>query len=276
MKKAPAKQGTPFHKLHGAGNDLLVVHSSDLPKRNKSAFVRRMAHRQTGIGCDQVVELLSTRPLAVQIWNKDGSQAEMCANGSRSFLFLAALEGWLEAKAETVPLEVSGAPYLGRKVKGGYELCLGSPKILGADQLALAGESVPFWEVSTGNPHAVVLLHEGKHHWAAPRAFNFLEYGPRMETHARFPRRTNVEFVHPWKRKGKEVVVKVEAWERGAGPTLSCGSGAVAVAAVLRELTGAERFRVQMTQFELQVKFEGDQAYLSGPCALVAKGWYFD
>ena len=87
MQKGRARQGTRFHKLHGAGNDLLVLTSSELPKANKAAFIRRIAHRQLGIGCDQIMEVLSKKPLAIQVWNQDGSKAEMCANGSRTFLF---------------------------------------------------------------------------------------------------------------------------------------------------------------------------------------------
>jgi diaminopimelate epimerase len=276
MQKGSARQGTRFFKLHGAGNDLLVVDTEHLPRKNKAAFVRRLAHRQLGLGCDQLAEVLSRKPLAIQIWNNDGTRAEMCANGSRTFLFLAALQGWLNPEAERVPLEVSGGKYEGvRTSPGNYELSLGEPEIEPARTLKLGSEKIPYTPVRTGNPHAVVWMAGGEG-WTKPRDFDFRGYGPRIETHSAFPRRTNVEFVRSLRKSGKTAEVFVEAWERGAGATLSCGSGAVAVAAVVRRRNpGIERVKVRMTDFELRIRFEGDRAFLSGPCALVAEGRYF-
>jgi diaminopimelate epimerase len=99
--------------------------------------------------------------------------------------------------------------------------------------------------------------------------------GPKIERHTRFPRRTNVEFVRAWKKEDGICRARVEAWERGAGATLSCGSGAVAVAALLHKLGQGNHFVIAMTDFELRIRFEGEQAFLSGPCALVAEGRYF-
>lgn len=276
MKKAPARQAkpVPFVKLHGAGNDILVVQSRDLPKRAKAAFLRRMAHRQLGIGCDQLIEVLSLRPLRVQVWNGDGTKAEMCANGSRVFLFLAARNGWLPPGKE-IPLEISGRPYVGFRRKDGFELCLGAPKLLGKGSVRLLGQSIPFQEVNVGNPHAVVLVGSGEGRWSLPEDYTLAAYGSRVEVHPRFPRKTNVEFVRRWRKLGRRISAEVDVWERGAGATLSCGSGAVAVAAVLREITGITLVSVRMTDFTLRIRFEGDKAYLSGPCALVAEGRYF-
>ncbi|RYZ99071.1 MAG: diaminopimelate epimerase [Proteobacteria bacterium] len=277
MQKATRAQGTgiPFYKLHGAGNDILVVFAKDLPRTGKAAFMRALCHRQLGIGADQVVEVLSLKPLSVQIWNQNGSKAEMCANGSRVLLFLAAKEGWISPRAAEVPLKVSGAQYYGRKVKDGYELCLGAPTLNGFDRLDLAPLSIPYHEVNVGNPHAVILCGNGRGQFQTESDFDFRQLGPRIETHAMFPEKINVEFVRSFARKGKEVRAEVDVWERGAGATLSCGSGAVAVAAVLKELQGATKVAIVMNGFKLQVRFEGDKAYLSGPCTLVAKGSYF-
>lgn len=270
MQKDRSKQGTRFIKLHGAGNDLLVVHSREMPKA-KAAFVRRIAHRQLGVGCDQLMEVLSTRPLAIQIWNQDGSKAEMCANGSRTTLFLAAQLGWIDRKSKQVPLRVSGRDYVARMVKPGhYELCLGEPEIEALETIRIGKEKITFWPVRTGNPHAVIFT--GGSQWKLPKDFSYLEWGPRIENHSHFPKRTNVEFVRKLKVQGRKATVHVEAWERGAGATLSCGSGAVAVAAMVNKLYGATDIRLRMTQFELRVRFEGKSAFLSGPCALVAEG----
>jgi len=277
MKKASSRQGKPiaFHKLHGAGNDIIVVESRNLPQTGKSALLRRMAHRQTGVGCDQFVEVLSFMPLTVQIWNGDGSKAEMCANGLRVLLVLAAKEGWVSAKAKEVPVLVSGKAYLGLKVSGGYEVCLGEPKILGANTLKLGDASIPYFEVNVGNPHAVVLLGKKKGQWPAPVDFDFRLTGAQIENHPDFPHKTNVEFVRSWGASGQSAKAIVDTWERGAGATLSCGSGAVAVAAVLRELKGCSKVEIRMTDFLLKVRFEGRKAFLSGPVAPVAEGFYF-
>jgi diaminopimelate epimerase len=276
MQKAPPKQAPRFYKLHGAGNDVVVLHSEEMPAAGKAAFVRRVAHRQLGIGCDQVVELLSLRPLAIQIWNQDGTKAEMCANGSRCFLFLAALEKWIPRSAARIKIQISGKPYEGlRATPGNYELCLGRPEIGEPEILPLGEGAIPFWPVRTGNPHAVILLGTGPGEWKAPKDFSYLDYGPRIEKHPRFPLRTNVEFVHGLKLRGKAAAMAVLAWERGAGATLSCGSGAVAAAALVRKRTGAQRIEVEMTEFRLRVRFEDERAYLSGPCVLVARGRIF-
>lgn len=274
MQKHPAAQGARFFKLHGAGNDLLVVHSHHLPKKNTAAFVRRMAHRQLGLGADQVIEVRSTKPLAIQIWNQDGSRAEMCANGARTFLFLAARQGWIPAGAKRVPLEVSGKPYEGlRTGPGQYEICLGEPEVGATETLMLGKQKIPFTPVRTGNPHAVVWT-VSRQGWKAPRDFDYKQVGPQIETHARFPKKTNVEFIRKCAVKGGKAIAQVEVWERGAGATLSCGSGAVAVASVVRQRYKADLVLIKMTDFELRVRFEGKQAYLSGPCALVAEGIY--
>jgi diaminopimelate epimerase len=276
MQKGVAKQGTRFFKLHGAGNDLLVVESKSLPRVNKSSFVRKLAHRQLGIGCDQLAELISRKPLSIQIWNSDGTRAEMCANGSRTFLFLAAREGWLDRRAARVPLEVSGGQYEALRISpGNYELCLGEPEIGAERILSLGKERILYIPVRTGNPHAVIWM-TGPRAWREPRSFDFKAFGSRIENHRDFPHRTNVEFIRTLRRSGDTAEVFVEAWERGAGATMSCGSGAVAVAAVVRRrMPGLKAVRVRMTSFELRIRFEGDRAFLSGPCALVAEGFYF-
>lgn len=277
MKKASGKQaqGIPFHKLHGAGNDILVVESGDLPARGKAGFIKQMAHRHLGVGADQVLEVTSRRPLTTQVWNQDGTKAEMCANGTRVLLTLAARLKWIDAKAAQVSLRVSGKPYLARRRAEGYELSLGEPVNFGRKALKIEGQWLPFHEVNTGNPHAVILCGKGRENWICPKDFDFRYWGPRVETHPHFPRKTNVEFVREWSVRGNKAETLVEVWERGAGATLSCGSGAVAVATVLRDMYGVSDVKLRMNQFTLRVRFEGKEARLSGPVALVSVGRYF-
>ena len=276
MKKAPTKQvkPIPFYKLHGAGNDILVVEAKYLPKSGKAKKIQAMAQRQLGIGSDQVIEVLSRKPLKLQVWNQDGTKAEMCGNGVRALMHLASLEKWLGGQPKEVPLVISGKPYKALKAAQGYEISLGEPTVAEKQLFNLNGEIIPFTEVSVGNPHAVIFF--GQDDWEAPTDFYLRYYGPRIESHERFPKKTNVEFVRSWSKKGKVVEALVEVWERGAGATLSCGSGAVAVAAALRKRAPeAREFRVKMTDYELKIRFEGGKAFLSGPSALVAKGIFY-
>lgn len=278
MKKGRKGQGIelPFYKIHGAGNDLLVFQSKDLPlsTKAKAAFLRVMAHRRLGVGADQLVEVLSLKPPAIQIWNQDGSRAEMCANGGRSFLALAEREGWIR-KQKRVSLVISGRPCVGLRGKHGFELGLDEPEIRGRSVLSVLGEKISYWNVSVGNPHAVIFATGGKGNWRPPKEFSHLVYGPLIESHKAFPRKTNVEFVRAIRTRGDEAEARVEVWERGSGPTLSCGSGAVAVARVLREILGVKKARILMNGFALLVRFEAGGAYLGGPVALKAKGVYF-
>ena len=276
MQKGAGRQGSRFWKLHGAGNDLLVVESSDMPVRGKAAFVRAISHRQLGVGCDQLMEVTSRAPLAIQIWNGDGSKSEMCANGARTFLFFAARQKWIDPEAQTVALKVSGKDYEGRRIgPESYEFSLGEPQVGPVETLQLGDESIPFRAVITGNPHAVIVA-SGPKGWKAPKGFDYKVTGPRIETHKRFPQKTNVEFLRQIQVKGKTAEVDVEVWERGAGATLSCGSGAVASAAVVKALYPQVILcKIRMTRFELRIRFEGAVAFISGPCALVASGTYW-
>ncbi len=275
MGKASAKQGCPFFKLHGAGNDILVLESKHMPTRGKAEFVKQISHRQLGIGCDQLVEVLRRKPFEILIWNGDGSRAEMCANGTRVALFLAAREKWIDSKKSSVELKVTGTAYVANKVKDGYEFCLGEPEIGSLENLEVGGHTLRFWPVRTGNPHAVVLTTGHQLAWKPPADFSYKVFGPLVEKHGRFPEKTNVEFIREIEVKGKRASALVEVWERGAGATMSCGSGAVAAASIVRGLTNVDQVEIRMTSFKLQVRFEGERAFLSGPSALVAEGTYF-
>lgn len=256
----------PFVKIHGAGNDCIFFRSMDLPKGwEPSLFVRRIADRRTGVGSDQVFERLPQSPFAAQVWNQDGTKAEMCGNGSRCFAALLEKEGHWPAGVDSLQLQISGKHYTVTRVSHGYELCLGVPLVEPERKLKLFGHSLVYVPVHTPNPHAVFFLED----FPKGAVFDFLSWGPAIEKHADFPDRTNVEFVHA----PSEGTVRVEAWERGAGATPSCGSGAAAVGAALRARgDSADSFRMRMTDYELRVRFLEGQALLSGPTQFVAQG----
>jgi diaminopimelate epimerase len=265
----------PFHKVVGAGNDCLIAQSSDLDRleSDKARIIRSICDRHDGVGADQFFELLSTAPLAVQVWNCDGSKAEICANGTRSFLLLAREEGWVPEAAKEVRLLVSGKEYCATWNGSGYELCLGIPQATQHQQLFCDGQKIPYTSVNVGNPHAVILARGEAKDWSLPYGFQFQEWGSRIESHPDFPHKTNVEFVRSVLRQGAEAKVEIQVWERGAGATLSCGSGAVAVAAALAaEDPSLQIFAIKTNHFTLHVRLEDGKAYLSGPSRTVAKG----
>ena len=279
MKK---NQSTLFYKIHGAGNDCLVFHSRGLSEelqRNTAAkkqWIKTFSHRHLGLGSDQILEILSLKPLAIQIWNCDGSKAEMCGNGARAFASLALQEGWISSTDDELPLQISGKQYSLKKVAHGFALSLGAPLVSEERLLKLQKHRIPFTAVDVGNPHAVVFM-AGARSWKAPNDFTFREYGVRIERHTALPQKTNVEFVRKIVRGAASVKLFVEVWERGAGATLSCGSGAVAVAAAYcaRSKKPASRYDIVMNDYVLSVRFERGSAYLSGPSEIVAQGEYF-
>ena len=265
----------PFFKVVGAGNDCLVAFGEHLSSLGvePAKIVRSICDRHNGIGADQFFEVHSTAPLAVQVWNCDGSKAEMCANGTRSFLLLAREQAWVDASVKELSVLVSGKAYTASWSSTGYELCLGSPKVEPEAEVTIQERSIPYIPVSVGNPHAVVYVQESG--WIEPSDFQFKEWGSLLETHPQFPNRTNVEFIRSIEVQGDHAEVNIEVWERGAGATLSCGTGAVAVAAAISaENKALKRFSVIMNGNVLNVRLEGGKAFLSGPSRTIAKGTY--
>ena len=256
--------------MQGAGNDALIVESRHFPK-NKAAFVRRLAHRSLGLGADQVLEVLRRGPKpAIRFWNCDGSRAEMCANGTRSFLKFALEQGWIK-KSTAFSILASGKRREAFFRAGAVELSLGTPELKGESSVRVLGKNFSYTSVATGNPHAVVFLPK------APRGFDYKIFGAAIEVHRKFPQKTNVEFIRRTRRKGRAVELTVEAWERGAGATLSCGTGAVAAAAAHRASVPQGKrqnlYLVKMTNFTLTVRFKNEEAFLSGPSSTIAEGF---
>ncbi len=192
-------------------------------------------------GSDGILEVLRSGEdwLEIVIWNPDGSRAEMSGNGTR----IAAR--WLAAQTGAAVVDVRVGPRTVRARMLGDELVeqdLGDVRVGDTEEI----EAVRFTPVDVGNPHAVVEGDPGD----LPRV------GPLLETHPRFPERTNVQVA---RRTGDEIEARV--WERGVGETASSGTSAVAVAAAL----GREPATVRFPGGPLQVRFEGARAFLTGP-----------
>jgi diaminopimelate epimerase len=270
----------PFTKMHGAGNDFVVLDGlrDALPPIEPIAAL--LCDRHLGIGADQ---LLVVRPgtgadFRMEIWNADGSQVEMCANGIRAFykylrdrghtdrpeISVETLSGvvrprWAGADRVTVDM---GRPILA-PAKIPTTLAGGDGPVLDVP-LAVEGETLRVSSVSMGNPHAVIYVEE-------PDTAPVGRWGPEIEHHPAFPNRVNVEFARVLDR-GR---VRQRTWERGAGETLACGSGACAVA-VVSMLRGAvdRAVRIELRGGVLEISWPADDAHveMTGPAAEVFTG----
>jgi diaminopimelate epimerase len=266
MTVAPGDTGLRFMKWHGAGNDFVIIDSRGREPVVNAALARALGDRHRGVGFDQLAEIRSSLTEGARIeldfWNADGSRAEACGNATRCVarymfdetvrdrLLIRTLRGVLEARLEGGEVIVNmGQPQLAR------------------DDLALAGNVDPAhlpldgdpMAVGMGNPHAVFFVPDVE-------AVDVAGLGPVIEHDKLFPQRTNVEFAEL--RSPDEIRMRV--WERGAGITLACGSGACAtlVAAVQRGLSD-RRVRMEVDGGWLTLDWREDGVWMSGPTAHV-------
>ncbi len=269
-----------FTKMHGAGNDFIVLDGIRHSLPPIAPLAARLCDRHFGIGADQ---LLVVRPsgcadFRMEIYNADGSQVEMCANGIRCFFqylrdrdHTAKDEIGVETPAGIVrprwagPGRVRvqmGCPIL-EPAKIPTTLGSGAGPVLGA-LLDVDGEKLRVSSVSMGNPHAVIFVPD-------PDQAPVERLGPLVENHPAFPNRVNVEFATPSSRQR----IRQRTWERGTGETLACGSGACAVAVVsMLEGRVDREVVVELRGGELEITWPGQDApvYMTGPTAEVFTG----
>jgi diaminopimelate epimerase len=206
-----------FSKWHGLGNDYLLVERAELAFPLTPERVRKLCDYHFGVGSDGIVEVTAANgdKAEVVIWNPDGSTAELSGNGTRiAARWLARRSGASEVRIAVGPREVVATMRNGKQV----EMDVGTVEVGEPETIDVAGEKVELVPVSVGNPHAVIRRE--------PERDELLRLGPLVETHERFPERTNVQLV----RVDGPGDVSVGVWERGAGETLSSGTSAVAVA----------------------------------------------
>jgi len=269
----------PFTKMHGLGNDFVVVDGVSRTLPALAPYARFLCDRRFGIGCDQLLVVLPARDptcdLRMQIFNADGSEVEMCGNGIRCFARYVAARG-LTAKQE-IRVETGAGVIVPRLAGERVRVDMGRPRLAGpeipvasdeavviAHPLTVAGEVHRFTCVSMGNPHGVCFVKR-------VAEVDLPRLGPAAEHHPFFPRRANIEFV--------EVVapdeVRVRVWERGAGETLACGTGAAAVcvAGVLEGRTERD-LTVHLPGGDLQLAWSevDDHVTMTGPTAEVFTG----
>lgn len=266
----------PFTKMHGLGNDFVVLDHLDHPGEVTPILAALLADRRLGVGCDQVVQLLPPRHggnAEMRIFNADGSRAEMCGNAARCVaLFLKRRRGLEQPELLLETLAGMIRLYPGEEEQ--VTVDMGEPELLSQYERTLddllpglqsRGVETGAWitEISMGNPHCVILQ---------PRVegIDLAAIGPRIERHPRYPRRTNVEFVQVL---GQDRV-RMRVWERGAGITPACGTGAcaAAVATMAAGLT-ERRTQVQLDGGTLDIHWtDANRILMTGPAREVFQG----
>ena len=211
------REGIPFEKWHGLGNDYLLVEREALGAPLDAEVVRKLCDYHFGVGSDGVLEVVEAqgRRAEILIWNPDGSTAELSGNGTR----IAAR--WLARRtgADEVAIAVGQREVIAR-MRGNKEvdMDMGLVEVSPIEHLDVGGLALEFTPVSVGNPHAVIARD--------PERAEVLRLGPLVENHPRFPERTNVQLM----RVDSRAETTAGVWERGAGETLSSGTSACAVA----------------------------------------------
>jgi len=268
-----------FSKMHGLGNDFVVLDLITQSLRLDEKLVRFLADRHRGIGCDQ---LLAVEPptdpemdFRYRIFNQDGTEAQQCGNGARCMAKFIR-DRRLSAKRR-LRVETLAGPITLIAGKGNvFTVSMGVPRLEPAEipfaaahraasyTLEACGRQLSLSAVSMGNPHAVLVVEDVD---TAPVA----TLGPALESHPDFPERANVGFMQVLDR-GE---IRLRVFERGAGETLACGSGACAavVAGRIRGLLD-ERVRVNLPGGYLQIEWrgEGEALMMTGPATTVFEG----
>ncbi len=268
-----------FTKMHGLGNDFVVLDAIHQDIDLSSGQVRRLADRRFGIGCDQLLLVERAQHSGVdfryRIFNADGSEVQQCGNGARCFARFVRDKG-LTDKDTIVVETASGLITLYIEADGQVRVNMGkpdfSPQILPflaespqlVYELEIGGELLPIGAVSMGNPHAVMQVEDVD---KAPVG----ELGPKIESHPRFPERVNVGFMQVLDR----AAIRLRVYERGAAETLACGTGACAAVAVGRRwgLLGDE-VSVSLPGGELTIRWRGEDEdlWMIGPATTVFEG----
>ncbi|MBW7458180.1 diaminopimelate epimerase [Paenibacillus sepulcri] len=272
-----------FTKMHGLGNDFIIVAGEESLPTNAAELAEELCNRFFGIGADGLVYILPSEiaDFRMRIINSDGSEAEQCGNAIRCVAKYVYDKGLtdkqdisietLGAGAQRVQLTVSDGKVQTVRVDMGAPILNGLqvPTTIDAEPvinhpIEVDGREFQFTAVSMGNPHCVIYVDDAVN-------FDLALWGPKLEVHPLFPRKINVEFVTVRSRNFTDMRV----WERGAGPTLACGTGACAtvVASVLNGYTDRTA-TVSLKGGDLFIEWnEADNhVYMTGPAAEVFNG----
>ncbi len=272
-----------FTKMHGLGNDYVYIDCTEEQKiKNISSLAQFISNRHFGVGSDGLILICKSdiADFKMRMFNYDGTEAEMCGNGIRcvgKFVYDKGL-----TKKDNITVEtLAGIKKLKFNIKEGnvetVEVDMGEP-ILEPDKIPVISEEAivknlkikarenefKFTCVSMGNPHAITIVDNTKD-------FNIEKYGPVLEKDEHFPRRANIEFIELVDKNN----IKMRVWERGAGETLACGTGACAsvVACALNGYIESEA-NVELLGGTLKIRWdkENNHIYMTGPATTVFEG----
>ena len=271
----------PFSKMHGIGNDFVVLDCRERPLALDAAAIARLGDRHTGVGFDQLLTVEPSRDPSCAfrygIYNRDGSEAGQCGNGVRCVAAWLQRAGALttgrlrlQSPSGAVAVEVLGdgriCVDMGVPEFAPARIPLREPAAAAVYRRRLGDASVEFGAVSMGNPHAVIEVTDSN---AAP----VQDWGPALERHADFPQRANVGFAQVLSPQE----IRLRVWERGVGETRACGSGACAAVAVLASRGRvAPEVQVHLPGGTLELRWAGagEPVWMTGPAAFVFEGNY--
>ena len=271
-----------FTKMQGLGNDYVYIDAIHQKIENESSLAQFVSNRHFGIGSDGLILICESKvaDFKMRMFNADGSEAEMCGNGIRcvgKFVYDKGLTNKTTLKIETL----AGIKTLVLNTEEGkvktVKVDMGEP-ILEAEKIPVISEEQPvknlilnadgkkfkFTCVSMGNPHAITVVENVK-------KFDVERYGKILEVDKAFPKRANIEFVEIVDKNN----INMRVWERGAGETLACGTGAcaTAVACNLNELT-TKHVNIELLGGRLEIEWnvEDNHIYMTGPAVTVFEG----
>ncbi|CAH1055693.1 diaminopimelate epimerase [Paenibacillus pseudetheri] len=272
-----------FTKMHGLGNDFIVVFGEQELPSNAADLAVTLCNRFFGIGADGLVYILPSErgDYMMRIMNSDGSEAEQCGNAIRCVSKYVYDHGLVNSEQIVIETIGAGEQKVTLNVKDGVvetvTVDMGEPVLSGlqipvaidaepvlSEPIESDGTEFKFTAVSMGNPHCVIYVEDAG-------AFDLATWGPKLEVHPLFPRKVNVEFATVLDR-GR---VDMRVWERGAGPTLACGTGACAtlVSSVLNGLTDRAAW-ISLKGGDLYIEWNEDDnhVYMTGPAEVAFTG----
>lgn len=272
-----------FTKMHGLGNDFIIVFGERELPSNAAELAVKLCNRFFGIGADGLVYILPSErgDFMMRIINSDGSEAEQCGNAIRCVSKYVYDHGLVRSEQIVIETIGAGEQKVTLNVKDGavetVTVDMGEPVLSGlqipvaidaeqivSEPIEADGTEFNFTAVSMGNPHCVIYVEDAV-------TFDLAKWGPKLEVHPLFPRKINVEFATVRNRNR----VDMRVWERGAGPTLACGTGACAtlVSSVLNGLTDRAAW-ISLKGGELYIEWnqEDNHVYMTGPAEVVFTG----
>ncbi|MBD5520361.1 MAG: diaminopimelate epimerase [Lachnospiraceae bacterium] len=277
-----------FTKMQGCGNDYIYINGAteQIAQEDKPDFVRKISDRHFGVGGDGAIFINPSdeADFEMEMYNADGSRAEMCGNGIRCVAKYVYDKGMTD-KTDISVISCGKIKHLKLFIKDGkvdtVRVNMGAPELkpenipviadagkenLISEPITVRGKEYKMTCVSMGNPHAVVFMDDVEN-------LEIEQIGPYFEKHERFPNRINTEFVQIIDRKN----VRMRVWERGTGETLACGTGccATVVACILNGLTD-EAVTVKLLGGELEIEWdrENNLVYMTGPAVTAFEGEY--